>query len=134
MTFVLSGSLILLTGSQWLIKALLVLSLIGLAYAILRPVKSASHLAFRRLAMLLFILVAVFSALNPEVITKVALFLGIGRGADLLLYGLTIAFFSTVATSYRKDSATERKLTKLARNIALNGVTHKSKQEITKED
>ncbi|MCS4484022.1 DUF2304 domain-containing protein [Gleimia sp. 6138-11-ORH1] len=127
-------TLVLLTGSQWLIKALLVVSLVALAYAILKPVQSASHLAFRRLAMLLFIFIAVFSALNPGFVTQVAQFVGIGRGADLLLYGLTIAFFSTLATSYRRDSATERKLTKLARNIALNGVTHKSKQELSKED
>lgn len=116
---------LLLTGSQWLIKLLLALSFVFLAVVILRPVKSASHLALRRLAMLGFLVAAVFSALNPAIITKIAQFFGIGRGADLLLYGLTIVFFSTLATQYRRDSATEAKLTKLARNIALNGVQHK---------
>lgn len=116
---------LLLTGSQWLIKLLLAFSFVFLAVVILRPVKSASHLALRRLAMLGFLVAAVFSALNPAIVTKIAQFFGIGRGADLLLYGLTIVFFSTLATQYRRDSATEAKLTKLARNIALNGVQHK---------
>lgn len=121
--------LILLNGSQWLIKLLLALSFVLLALIILRPVKSASHLALRRLAMLGFLAAAVFSALNPSFVTRVAQFFGIGRGADLLLYGLTIVFFSTLATQYRRDSGTEAKLTKLARNIALNGVQHKSKKD-----
>ncbi|EEH63780.1 hypothetical protein HMPREF0044_0799 [Gleimia coleocanis DSM 15436] len=117
---------LLFTGSQWLIKTLLVLSLALLAYGIIRPVKSASHLAIRRLGMLFFIGVAAVTAVFPQIVTYVAQYLGIGRGADLLLYGLTIAFFSSLATAYRKDSATERKLTKLARTIALSDVQHKT--------
>lgn len=115
----------MLIGSQWLIKTLLVFSLLLLAYGIIRPVRSAQHLAMRRLGMLFFIAIAAISAIFPQLVTLVAQYVGIGRGADLLLYGLTIAFFSTLATSYRKDAATERKLTKIARTIALKNVRHK---------
>ena len=111
-----------LLGSQWFAKALIVVALMVAAYFILRPVKSAQHLAMRRLAMMIFIAFALIAALFPSLLSHAASWLGIGRGTALLLYGLTLAFFSTVVTAYRRDSANEKKLTLLARTVALNSV------------
>ncbi|WP_072342397.1 DUF2304 domain-containing protein [Actinomyces urinae] len=109
-------------GSQWFIKLLIVAILLIATYFIMKPVKSAQHLAMRRLSMMIFIAFAVIAALFPALLSRVAVFLGIGRGTDLLLYGLTLAFFSTLVTAYRRDAAVERKLTQLARTIALTTV------------
>lgn len=106
-------------GSQWFIKLLIVAILLIATYFIMKPVKSAQHLAMRRLSMMIFVAFAVIAALFPALLSRVAVFLGIGRGTDLLLYGLTLAFFSTLVTAYRRDAAVERKLTQLSRTIAL---------------
>ena len=42
-------------------------------------------------------------------------FLGVGRGADLLLYGLTVVFLGYVAASYRRMRQMEQQVTVLAR-------------------
>ena len=45
---------------------------------------------------------------------------GIGRGADLILYGLVVAFFGFVVTTYKRFRAMETRYTRLARRIALD--------------
>ena len=42
-----------------------------------------------------------------------------GRGTDLLLYALVLAFLISVATTYRHNVAVNRRITHLAREIAL---------------
>ncbi len=112
-------------GSQWFAKSALVLAIVVVAYFMLKPVKSASHLAMRRLLMMVFIAFAIVAILFPRILSWMAFALNIGRGTDLLLYGLTVVFFSSVVTAYRRDTVTERKLTRLARTIALSNVEHR---------
>ncbi|MDO5720493.1 MAG: DUF2304 domain-containing protein [Actinomycetaceae bacterium] len=109
-------------GSQWVAKITIVAFLIAVTYIMMKPVKSASHLALRRLGMMLFVLFAVIAAVFPGLVSRVAFFFGIGRGTDFLLYGLTLVFFGSVVTSYRRDSANDKKLTHIARTIALRDV------------
>ena len=44
----------------------------------------------------------------------------IGRGADLILYGLVVAFLGFVVTTYKRFRAMETRYTRLARRIALD--------------
>jgi hypothetical protein len=76
--------------------------------------------AARRILLALLGVFAVLSVLFPEVWTRLAEALGVGRGTDLLLYALTIAFLGYVATSYRRERALEANVTKLARRVALD--------------
>jgi hypothetical protein len=73
--------------------------------------------------MFVFVLAAIASIMFPEWLTWLANSIGVGRGADLLLYALVMAFLVTVATNYRYHVATNRKLTLLAREIALARAT-----------
>jgi len=76
--------------------------------------------ALRRLGLLLFAAFAVWSILDPQIWNRLAGLLGVGRGADLILYGLVIAFFSFVVTTFRRFRAQEIRYTRLARRIALD--------------
>lgn len=116
-------------GSQWFIKALLILVLLGVGYFILKPVKSAQHLAMRRLGMVVFIAFAAMAVLFPSLVTMVARWVHIGRGTDLLLYALVVLFFSGTVTAYRRDAANEKKLTRLARALALSNVRVKTEDD-----
>jgi hypothetical protein len=79
----------------------------------------ARHQAIRRVLMLLFIIAAASSVFFPQAWTWAANIVGIGRGADLLLYLLVLIFVGFVATTYRRFRQIEREITELARQLAL---------------
>lgn len=101
------------------IQILLVAGVVIVGIFLARPAGGDSHLALRRLFMLGFVLVAIVSILFPQWLTWLANLIGVGRGADLLLYALVLAFLVTVASAYRRNVVLNRKLTHLAREIAL---------------
>lgn len=84
-----------------------------------RSTAGASHQAIRRLMLVGFVVLAAAAILFPRLLTQAAQLLGVGRGADLLLYGLTVVFLGYVAASYRRMRQMEQQLTTLARELAL---------------
>ena len=106
----------------WLIKALLLAGLVVVAWWLIRPVKSQSRLALRRLGMTALVAFAMFAVLFPGLLNRVAAQVGVERGVNLLVYALVVAFFAQVATAYRRDEAAERRMTQMARAIALSEV------------
>lgn len=52
--------------------------------------------------------------------TKIAQKVGVGRGADLVLYALVVAFLSFTVTTYLRFRDLETNYTRLARRIALS--------------
>jgi hypothetical protein len=57
--------------------------------------------------------------LRPDDVTKVAHVVGVGRGTDLLLYMLIVTFVFMMINFYLRLKDTERRLTDLARSIAV---------------
>lgn len=78
------------------------------------------HMALRRLGFLVFALVAVYSILFPAAWSELAHLVGVGRGTDLILYGLVVAFCGWVVAQYRRTRDLEIRYTKLARRLALD--------------
>ena len=64
-------------------------------------------------------LAAGVAILRPEVTNELAELLGIGRGADLLLYLLAIAFLASVFYFYQKAHRLESDLTRVVRRLAI---------------
>lgn len=91
----------------------------------------ARHQAIRRIFLLLFIVAAGSSVFFPQVWTFAAKLLGVGRGADLLLYITVITFLGFIATTYRKFRSIERDITELARQVALNSSRSPSEKTST---
>lgn len=102
-----------------MIQILLIAAIVVLAVFMMRRTGADSHLAIRRLLMGLFVIGAVLSVLFPQWLTWLARLIGVGRGTDLVLYGLVIIFLAFVYTQYRRNAALQRQLTLLARKIAL---------------
>jgi hypothetical protein len=69
--------------------------------------------------MVFFVAVAIVSILFPVWLTRLAHLIGVGRGTDLLLYVLVIAFLLYASTSYRRNMLLNRKITQLARAATL---------------
>src|SRR5690554_606437 len=94
---------------------------IGVAAFFLFRGGGARHQAIRRVVMLAFIVAAASSVFFPQAWTWVANLVGIGRGADLLLYLLVLIFVGFVATTYRRFRQIEAEVTRLSRKLALMG-------------
>lgn len=105
--------------SRFWIQLLLIVTVAVVAIALTRSRSDARHLAIRRILMTLFAAVAIYFIIFPSAATKVARLFGVGRGADLLTYGLVIAFLVFVATSFKRTAALEERITTLARAVAI---------------
>lgn len=64
--------------------------------------------------------------LVPGVTTRIAEFLGVGRGADLVLYGGMVLVFYILFRGFVRIEAMESTITKLVQHIALTNVTKKN--------
>ncbi len=103
----------------WLIKAILIGSLLAVTYFVIRPIKTDSFLALRRIGMLLILSAAVFAVIFPEVFQRFARSMGVMSGTNLLVYLMVIVLLAQMASAYRRDAATREQLTVLSRKIAL---------------
>jgi hypothetical protein len=104
----------------FIVQAVLVIAVILLSIVLMRGGSNARHMAVRRIILLLFSLTAAFSILFPDVLSTIASWFGIGRGADLVLYGFIVSFLLFVASTYQRFRHTETALTRLSRRIALD--------------
>ncbi|WP_328294877.1 DUF2304 domain-containing protein [Kineococcus sp. NBC_00420] len=102
------------------IQVLLIVVVLVVGVVLVRSTAGARHQAIRRLLLGALVALAVASILVPGAVTDVANAVGVGRGADLLLYGLVIAFLGFVVSSYRRSRHLEETITQLARRLALD--------------
>ena len=101
--------------SQWVLAIALVL--VGLY--LLKARKSASQQAIRRLFIIVGLAAGLIAVLFPNYTNVVASFLGIGRGADLLLYTFVVFTLFYVVHQYRRQLWQEKVTTDLARALTL---------------
>jgi len=100
-----------------IIKVLLITLLALLAvFVIWQKITSP---AVRRTALIILAIGAYF-VLQPEHANTVAHLVGVGRGADLLMYLWVVVTFSAVLVLYLKIVEMSRMLTELARRLALS--------------
>lgn len=102
-----------------IIKILLLVAILVAATYLARATANAKNVALRRILLVCFVLIAIISILNPGLTTRVANFVGVGRGTDLLLYLLIIAFLSYAVASFRRMNTFENRITDLARELAI---------------
>lgn len=102
-----------------LIQILLVVGLSILVVLFLRNRNAMRFRAGKKLLFLLFALAAVASVVFPEILTRLAAAVGVGRGTDLLLYAVVVAFFFVAMNTYLKFRDLEARNTKLARKVAI---------------
>lgn len=102
-----------------LAQVLLIAGVIIITWRFL-AVPGARTQAIRRLGMVFLAMFAIFTVLMPDSLTELAKLVGIGRGTDLVLYALVVAFVSFAATTYRRFREMELRYTRLARRLALD--------------
>ena len=102
-----------------LVFQIIAIAVVLIAAILLVRGSGAKHQAMRRILMVVFLLAVASSVFFPQAWTWVANLVGIGRGADLLLYLSVFALIVVAVTTYRRFRQTERDITTLARAFAL---------------
>jgi len=75
--------------------------------------------ASKRLAFFAFIAVNALAIVRPDAVTWVANRLGVGRGADLVLYLMVAAFVLVTLNTYLRFREMDRRYTQLLRTLAI---------------
>lgn len=104
---------------SFIIQMLLILGIV-LITAWLFMKRGAKQLAVRRLLIICFAIFAVFTVIFPTVLTRVAHFVGVGRGADLLLYATVVVLLGFLALQEARAKNEEKRTTYLARRLAID--------------
>lgn len=102
-----------------LIQAILIISFVILVAVFIKRQNSHQFNAWSKILMLLFAIVAVYVIIFPNSSNDIAHFVGVTRGADLLLYMLTLSFLFVVLNSYITRKREQQRIVLLARKIAL---------------
>lgn len=100
-------------------QVLLIAVVVVAASLAVRFLPGERSLALKRIFAILFVLAAAAAILFPGVLTTVAIFFGIGRGTDLLLYLFIVAMLIFAATVVRAKARSDARVTELARSVAL---------------
>src|SRR6185369_13974243 len=74
-----------------LIQYALLAGVLVIVFVFIRGQHGVRMQASKRLAFFAFALLNVYAVLRPDDVTRVAKFVGVGRGTDLLLYALIVA-------------------------------------------
>jgi hypothetical protein len=102
-----------------LIKILLLVFVLLIAIYFLNAANHAKTQAWKKILFSLFIVFMIVATISPDITNRLANAVGVGRGADLLLYTLAVTFVFFVVNSYMKFKEYENRINKLARGIAI---------------
>ena len=109
-----------LVGNRTIIvQLLLVLGIVGIV-SWLFVKRGAKQLAVRRLLIIAFAVFAVLTVLFPGMLSRVANLVGVGRGADLLLYATVLVLLGFLALQEARTKNAEKRTTYLARRLSLD--------------
>ena len=109
-----------LVGNRtFIVQLLLVLGIVGIV-AWLFVKRGAKQLAVRRLLIIAFAVFAVLTVLFPGMLSRVANLVGVGRGADLLLYATVLVLLGFLALQEARTKNAEKRTTYLARRLSLD--------------
>lgn len=101
------------------IRVVLVGALVALLLWFLRSRNAASVRALKKVLLMVLVSFAIAAVLNPEMTDDVAAWFGVGRGADLLLYFVTVSFLFFAMNSYLKHLDLQQQIVVISREVAL---------------
>jgi len=102
-----------------IIKVILIAAILVVFFWFLSNRSSLQVHAWQKIGVLLLSVIGIIVVISPEISNRMAHHLGVSRGADLLLYLLTLAFLFMTLNLYLKDKEERRRTVILARKVAL---------------
>jgi small membrane protein len=101
------------------IQFLLVIAVLVILFVFVRSSNAVYVQASKRVALVLFALVNIYAVMRPDDLSALARMVGVGRGTDLVLYALVVAFMAGMFSFYQRFRVVDRRYTELARTVAL---------------
>ena len=101
--------------SQWILVA----AFVFVGFYLLKARRSSNQQAIRRLFIVIALIAGLLAVLFPEYTNTVAGLVGVGRGADLLLYAFVVLGLFYAVYQYRQQLWQEKVNTDLARALTL---------------
>ena len=102
-----------------LIQFLLIAAVVLLLVFFLRNHGTSRARASVKIGFVLFLAFGIVAVLYPDTVTELAKSVGVGRGTDLVLYGLVVAFAFAMINTYLRFREWEQRQARLARALAL---------------
>ena len=102
-----------------LVQVVIILLGLYLLYRGIASPSAHSMRAYKKIGLALLAVMMVVGVLVPDLLTRIANLAGIGRGADLVLYGLAGAFIFYVSTQYLQAQRHRDSIFRVARQLAL---------------
>src|SRR5579859_3217299 len=103
-----------------MIQVVLLAGVVLLLFVFIRNSHTVRAQALKRIAFILFLLVTCDAVLRPNDTNWAAHKLGVGRGADLVLYLLVVAFAFFALNTFLRFRNLERRFTDLVRAVAIS--------------
>jgi hypothetical protein len=113
-----------------LVQVLLLLTMVLLCFYFLTNRRKARARAGVKVGFAIMIIGAIWAVFRPEDVTAVAHWVGIGRGTDLMLYVLIIAFAFTTLSTWIRFREQELRYAQLARAVALQNAVQPAERNL----
>jgi hypothetical protein len=111
-----------------LIQLLIILSAVVLVFYVLSRRATHSGKAWKKVGLVLLAVAMIVVVIFPETTNTLAHFVGVGRGADLLLYGIVVAFIFYALNNYLHQQDQRSQIYQLARRLAILEATTKKEK------
>lgn len=102
-----------------LIKSLLLILVVAIVIYFLTATNKTKTQAWKKILFTVFVAFMGVAIISPDSTNEVAHFVGVGRGADLLLYLLAAVFVFFAVNTYTKFQEQRNRVNALARKLAL---------------
>jgi len=109
--------------------AIQILLIAGLALSAIYVYLKFQSVIADAILLLLFIAAGIIFVLFPQLTTKIANKLGVGRGADLIFYVCIVFFLFVIIRMYARIRKLEQTVTKIVRDNSLNAVVKNGKEK-----
>lgn len=101
------------------IQIIIIIIALGLIVFVLGGRQTYAARAWKKIALCLLAIAMIVAVLFPDITNQLAHFVGVGRGADLLLYALVLAFVVSALNNYLYHQREKDTVYRLARKVAL---------------
>lgn len=103
-----------------IIQGVVIVVALSIVISVLAGRQTHAARAWKKVALCLLAFAMIIAVLFPDTTNVLAHAVGVGRGADLLLYLVTLAFIGYVVNNYVHQQKDKDVLYKLARKVALS--------------
>ncbi len=102
-----------------LLRVFLILSISFFGFWLLKARKTARVRAWQKLIIILFVLTVIVVTLSPNLSTQLALFFGLNRATDVIVYATIILLLFVTANIYLKFQDMHNQQVKIARKVTI---------------